>query len=124
MALPITHYLYLALALFTVGLGGALLRRSLVTALLGIQLMLVSAALLLSAYARLFLDLGGQLAAIAVVLVGLVELAIAAAVVLRLFAAEAGDDGLVRAGWLHDWTGRGGSKPGGPGWWRGCSRCG
>jgi NADH:ubiquinone oxidoreductase subunit K len=111
MALPITHYLYLALALFCVGLGGALLRRSLVAALLGIQLMFLSVALLLSAYARFLLDLDGQLAAIVVVLVGLVELAIAAAVVLRLFAAEAGagagEDEPGAAEWLHDWTGRG-----------------
>ena len=118
MALPITHYLYLALTLFVVGLGGALLRRSLVTALLGIQLMLVSVALLLSAYARFFVDLAGQHAAIAVVLVGLVELAIAAAVILRMFAQEPGEGGDAggRAGWLLDWTARSsGEGEGGPG---------
>ena len=88
MLLPITHYLYLALALFCVGLGGALLRRSLIAVLLGIQLMLGAVALLFCAYARFTLDANGQLAALMIVLVGLIELAIAIAVVLRIVRAE------------------------------------
>jgi NADH:ubiquinone oxidoreductase subunit K len=102
MLLPITHYLYLALALFCVGLGGALLRRSLVVVLLGIQLMLSAVALVFCAYARFFADPGGQLAALAVVLVGLVELAVALAVVVRARAGEQADasEGSV----LDDWT--------------------
>jgi len=101
MLLPITHYLYLALALFCVGLGGALLRRSLIAALLGIQLMLGAVALLFCAYARFFADPSGQLTALAIVLVGLVELAIAIAVVLRAVRAEQAEG---RAGsLLDDW---------------------
>jgi NADH:ubiquinone oxidoreductase subunit K len=88
MLLPITHYLYLALALFGVGLGGALLRRSLIAVLLAIALMFGAVALLLSAYARFFADPGGQLAALTVVLVGMLELSIAAAVVVRVRRAE------------------------------------
>lgn len=101
MLLPITHYLYLALALFCVGLGGALLRRSLVAALLGIQLMLGSVALLFCAYARFTLDPNGQLAALMVVLVGLIELAIAIAVVLRIVRAEQADGRAATL--LDDW---------------------
>ena len=100
MLLPITHYLYLALALFCVGLGGALLRRSVVVVLLSIQLMLGAVALLFCAYARFFADAGGQLAALTVVLVGLVELAIAVAVVVRVRAGEGAS--------LDDWTRSGG----------------
>jgi NADH:ubiquinone oxidoreductase subunit K len=88
VALSITHYLYLALALFGVGLAGALLRRSLVVVLLAIQLMLGAVALLFCAYARFFADPHGQLAALAVVLVGLLELAVAAAVVVRVSTAD------------------------------------
>lgn len=104
MLLPITHYLYLALALFGVGLGGALLRRSLIAVLLGIQLMLGAVALLFCAYARFFIDVKGQLAALAVVLVGLLELAIAVAVVLRTVRAEQAE-GTTRS-LLDDWHGR------------------
>jgi NADH:ubiquinone oxidoreductase subunit K len=99
MLLPITHYLYLALALFCVGLGGALLRRSLVAVLLGIQLMLGAVALLFCAYARFFADVSGQLAALAIVLVGMIELAIAIAVALRIVRAEQADE----ASLLDDW---------------------
>jgi NADH:ubiquinone oxidoreductase subunit K len=86
--LPITHYLYLALALFCVGLGGALLRRSLLVVLLAIALMLGSIALLFCAYARFFADPGGQLIALCVVLAGLLELAVVVAVVIRALRAE------------------------------------
>jgi len=101
MLLPITHYLYLALALFCVGLGGALLRRSMIAALLGIQLMLGAVALLFCAYARFFADVGGQLAALAIVLVGLLELAIAIAIVVRAVRAEQAE-GRTRS-LLDDW---------------------
>ncbi len=108
MLLPITDYLYLALALFCVGLGGALLRRSVLVVLLGIQLMLGAVALLFCAYARFFEDSSGQLAALAVVLVGLVELAVAVAVVVRARGAERdeGGDGSLLDDW-HGWHGRG-----------------
>jgi NADH-quinone oxidoreductase subunit K len=86
--LPITHYLYLALALFCVGLGGALLRRSLVAVLCSIALMLGAVALLFCAYARFFADPGGQLIALTIVLAGVLELAIAVAVVMRALRAE------------------------------------
>jgi NADH:ubiquinone oxidoreductase subunit K len=99
--LAITHYLYLGLALFGVGLGGALLRRSLVVALLGIQLMLVAVALVFCAYARFFLDPGGQIAALFIVLVGLCELGVAAAIVVRAIRA----DGPGAAAVLDDWSG-------------------
>ena len=107
--LPVTHYLYLALTLFCVGLGGALLRRSLVAALLSIQLMLASVALCLSAYGRMFIDEGAQVMASLVVLVGLCELAIVVAVVVRMLRF---DEGLAAEGRdagpgpsiVDDWT--------------------
>ena len=104
--LPITHYLYLALALFAVGLGGAVLRRSLIAALLGIELMLVAVAVLASAYARMFVDPKGQVVALLIVLVGLVELAVIVALAVRMVAG-AGEDAVI-----DDWPGVGGQ--GGP----------
>lgn len=103
MPLSITHYLYLALALFCVGLGGALLRRSLVVVLLGIQLMLGAIALLFAAYARFFVDPTGQLASMLVVLVGLLELAIAVAVVVRALQAEQDEGDRGELSLVHDW---------------------
>jgi NADH:ubiquinone oxidoreductase subunit K len=108
--LPITHYLYLGLALFGVGLGGALLRRSLVVALLGIQLMLVAVALVLCAYARFFVDPAGQIAALMIVLVGLCELAVAVAIVVRFMRADGVVAAAVLDNWSGDWSGVGGRE--------------
>lgn len=106
--LPVTHYLYLALALFGVGLGGALLRRSLVAVLLGVALMLVAVALCFCAYARFFVDPGGQIAAVLVVLVGLCEIGVVVAVVLRSLRARSesvGEAQTEAVNLLEDWAG-------------------
>jgi NADH-quinone oxidoreductase subunit K len=81
--IPVTHYLYLALGLFGIGLAGAVLRRSSISALLGVELMLVAIALCFCAYARMFVDANGQIAALLVVLVGLCELGVIVAIVQR-----------------------------------------
>jgi NADH:ubiquinone oxidoreductase subunit K len=106
MALPITHYLYLSLALFGVGFGGALLRRSLIATLCSIALMFGALTLLFCAYARFFIDAGGQRIALVVALVGLLEIVIAAAVALRARRAEQAE-GRERS-LIDDWHAAGG----------------
>jgi NADH:ubiquinone oxidoreductase subunit K len=103
--LPVTHYLYLALLLFSIGLGGALLRRSLTAVLLAIQLMLAAVVLCFCAYARLRADPTGQIAALLVVLVGLCELGVVVAVTLRSLRMEAEqvDEGSKGTSLLEDW---------------------
>ena len=100
MMLPVTHYLYLALVLFGIGLFGALLRRSLIAALLGVELMLAAVALCFCAYARMFVDATGQIAALLVVLVGLCELGVIVAIVLRSLREGPGER------LLDDWPGQ------------------
>jgi NADH:ubiquinone oxidoreductase subunit K len=106
--MPVTHYLYLALGLFGIGLAGAVLRRSLIAALLGVELMLAAVALCFCAYARMFVDATGQIAALLVVLVGLCELGVIVAIVLRSLReahfASPGEDPGDRL--LDDWSGR------------------
>jgi NADH:ubiquinone oxidoreductase subunit K len=105
MMLPVTHYLYLALVLFAIGLTGAVLRRSLIAALLGIELMLAAVALCFCAYARMFVDPAGQIAALLVVLVGLCELGVIVAIATRSLR-EGPSDRL-----LDDWSGSGHHEP-------------
>lgn len=95
--LPITHFLYLAFVLFTIGLAGVLLRRSLLAVLGGVQIMIGAVVLILVAYARYHGDLAGQASAGIVALVGLLELALAAALVVRAQTGASHD-------WLADWT--------------------
>ncbi len=99
-SLPVTHFLYLALALFGVGLTGVVLRRSLLAVLGGVQIMIAATVLLFCAYARYHGDMAGQASAVIVALVGLLELAVAVAVVLRATASPTGESDL-----LLDWTG-------------------
>jgi NADH-quinone oxidoreductase subunit K len=100
MMLPVTHYLYLALMLFGIGLAGAVLRRSLIAALLGVWMMLAAVALCFCAYARMFVDETGQIAALLVVLVGLCELGIIVAIVLRSLREDPSER------LLDDWSGQ------------------
>jgi NADH:ubiquinone oxidoreductase subunit K len=88
--LPVTHFLYLALVLFAIGLAGAVLRRSLIAALLGVQLMLAAMLLWFCTYARMFGDPSGQVAALLIGLVGICELAVTVAVALRGAVAQTG----------------------------------
>jgi NADH:ubiquinone oxidoreductase subunit K len=98
--LPVTHFLYLAFALFGVGLAGVLLRRSLIAVLGGVQIMIAATVVLLCAYARHHGDVDGQASAVIVALVGLLELALAVALVLR---AQSGSTGEL-LDWSGDWT--------------------
>jgi NADH:ubiquinone oxidoreductase subunit K len=96
-SLPVTHFLYLAFVLFAIGLAGVLLRRSLIAVLGGVQIMIAATVLLLCAYARHHADLDGQASAVIVALVGLLELAVAVALVVR---ARSGSG----AELMNDWT--------------------
>ncbi|EDM78963.1 hypothetical protein PPSIR1_06963 [Plesiocystis pacifica SIR-1] len=100
--LPTTHYLYFGIALFALGLGGAALRRSLIAVLLSVQLMFMAAAVLLCAYVPVHGAAQGRVAALLIVLVGFVEVTIAAAVVVR--AIRSGEPESSPVAWLEDWA--------------------
>jgi NADH-quinone oxidoreductase subunit K len=82
-AIPIVWYLMLAAALFSIGVFGALTRRSGIAIFLSIELMLNSANLALAAYSRSLGDRAGQM----VVFFALAVAAAEAAVGLALFIA-------------------------------------
>ena len=83
MTVPVSWYLLLAAALFTIGAAGALTRRNGITIFLSIELMLNSANLTLVAYSRLLEQHTGQLVVFFVLAVAAAE----AAVGLALFIA-------------------------------------
>lgn len=92
LVVPIGHYLALAAALFTVGLVGFLIRRSLIVMFMCIELMLNSVNLALVAFARMHGDLGGQVLTFFVIVVAAAEVTVGLAIIVNLFRLRASTD--------------------------------
>lgn len=90
MTLELAHFQALAAALFAIGIYGVLARRSALLILMSIELMLNAVNINLIGYAA-FGDFGeerralGQIIAIFVITVAAAELALAVAIILRLY---------------------------------------
>ena len=84
---PLSWYLLLAAALFSVGLFGALARRNAVAILLGIELMLNSVNINLAAFWRYgnVMHMAGQVFAIIVFAVAAAEVAVGLALVISVY---------------------------------------
>lgn len=84
---PLSWYLFLAAALFSVGLFGALSRRNAVAILLGIELMLNSVNINLAAFWRYgnVMNMAGQVFAIIVFAVAAAEVAVGLALVISVY---------------------------------------
>jgi NADH-quinone oxidoreductase subunit K len=84
---PLSWYLILAAALFSIGLFGVLSRRNAVAILLGIELMLNSVNINLAAFWRYgdVLQLSGQVFAIIVFAVAAAEVAVGLALVISVY---------------------------------------
>ena len=85
--IPLSWYLILAAALFSIGLFGALSRRNAVAILLGIELMLNAVNINLAAFWRYgnVMDLAGQVFAIIVFAVAAAEVAVGLALVISIY---------------------------------------
>jgi len=85
--IPLSWYLILAAALFSVGMFGVLSRRNAVAILLGIELMLNSVNINLAAFWRYgnVLHLAGQVFAIIVFAVAAAEVAVGLALVISVY---------------------------------------
>ena len=84
-SVPIDHYLVLASILFMIGAVGVLTRRSTLVILMSMQLMLSAVSLTFLAFARLHGDHQGHLMVLFIIAVGVAELAVGLAMVLRIF---------------------------------------
>jgi len=84
---PLSWYLILAAALFSVGLFGALSRRNAVAILLGIELMLNAVNINLAAFWRYgnVMNMAGQVFAIIVFAVAAAEVAVGLALVISVY---------------------------------------
>lgn len=84
-AVPVSWYLILAAALFSIGAAGALTRRNGITIFLSVELMLNAANLTLVAYARQFGEHTGQVIVFFVMAVAAAEAAVGLALFIAIF---------------------------------------
>ena len=85
MAIPISHYIILSAVLFSIGVGGVLVRRNVIVVFMCIELMLNSVNLLLVAFARHLGDGSGQVFVFFVMAVAAAEVAVGLAIIISLF---------------------------------------
>lgn len=78
-------YLVLAAILFTIGVVGVLVRRNAIVVFMSIELMLNSANLTLSTFARMHGTLDGQLMAFFVMVVAAAEVVVGLAIIMAIF---------------------------------------
>ena len=81
---PIQHYIYLSLILFTIGIIGALLRRNSIIVLMCIELMLNAANLLLAAFSAYHGDAAGQVFVFFIMVVAAAEVAVGLAILVMM----------------------------------------
>ena len=88
MSVPVSWYLILAVALFSVGVFGALTRRSGIAIFLSIELMLNAGNLALVAYSRQLGDHAGQMVVFFALAVAAAEAAVGLALFIAIFRAR------------------------------------
>jgi len=90
--ISITAPLYLAFALFIIGMIGVLVRRNVLIMLMSVELMLNGANVALIAFSRLWGNLDGQVFAMFVIGVAAAEAAVGLAIVVSIFRSRASAD--------------------------------
>jgi NADH-quinone oxidoreductase subunit K len=83
--IPVTHYLFLSLALLLIGALGALTRRNLIIKLFSIELILIASTINLAAFARFFGDPTGPTFAVCTLIIVTAEVLVALAIITAVF---------------------------------------
>jgi NADH-quinone oxidoreductase subunit K len=85
MPVTSTHYLFLSLLLFSIGIMGALMRRNAIIIFMCIELMLNSVNLLLVAFSKLYGDTNAQIFVFFNMVVAAAEVAVGLAVIVMMY---------------------------------------
>ncbi len=83
--IPVQHYVYVALLLFSIGAFGVLIRRNANVVFMCIELMLNAANLLLVTFARHLGDSAGHVYVLLVMAVAAAEVAVGLAIIIQVF---------------------------------------
>jgi NADH-quinone oxidoreductase subunit K len=85
MNIGLEHYLAVSIILFSLGLLGVLIRRSVLVIYMGLELMLNAANLALVAFSRFNNNLDGQVFVFFIITVAAAEVAVGLALIVALF---------------------------------------
>lgn len=80
-----THYLFLSLLLFSIGIMGTLMRRNAIIIFMCIELMLNSVNLLLVSFSKLFADANAQIFVFFIMVVAAAEVAVGLAIIVMMY---------------------------------------
>jgi NADH-quinone oxidoreductase subunit K len=83
--LTTSHYLYLSLALFTIGVIGVLTRRNVIIILMSIELILNAVNINLMAFSRIWGSVDGQVFAIFIITDAAAEAAVGLGIIIAFF---------------------------------------
>lgn len=83
--MPVSHYLFLSLALFVIGVVGVLTRRNVIIILMSVELILNAVNINLVAFSRLFGSVDGQIFALFVITDAAAEAAVGLGIIIAFF---------------------------------------
>ena len=83
-SVPLEHYVWLSMALFSIGLAGALFRRNTIIILMCLELMFNSVNLLLAAFAAHHSDPSGQVFVFFIMLVAAAEVTVGLSILVMM----------------------------------------
>ena len=85
---PISYYLMLAAALFSIGIGAFLIKRNIITVFMSIELMLNAVNLTFVAFAHMHRAVQGQIFVFFVMVVAAAEAAVGLAIIISVFRSR------------------------------------
>jgi NADH-quinone oxidoreductase subunit K len=85
LSVPLSWYLLLSAALFTIGVAGLMLRRNLIVMFMCIELMLNAVNLAFVAFSRYRLDLDGHIVVMMVIAVAAAEAGVGLALIVSIY---------------------------------------
>lgn len=83
--IPVSHYLFLSLALFIIGVVGVLTRRNVIIILMSVELILNAVNINLVAFSRLFGSVDGQIFALFIITDAAAEAAVGLGIIIAFF---------------------------------------
>ncbi|MDI9319898.1 MAG: NADH-quinone oxidoreductase subunit NuoK [Phycisphaerales bacterium] len=83
--MPIQYYIFLSLALFCIGIMGALMRRNAIIIFMSIELMLNAVNLLLAAFSKMYNDSAAQIFVFFIMVVAAAEVAVGLAIIVMVY---------------------------------------